>query len=251
MGEKDAKLVDLDIQMFNLSCSFPKDIALLQRKSGHPIFKNSYHPDGLMWWQSIQDVTNPDDPESWQFQNIISWIGSPRPEDFPDQASRLKFWQDKAKEFANPWKSVGENLPTDINWTTDRTTIWKPIDWSSSPLSGFVTLAGDAAHAMPAHRGQGLNNALEDAAKLVDELTAVAKGQKGREAALISYEEDMRQRASVEMPMSIAQAQMVHSFNTLINAPFFKHGMHKYREDREAAGLKVEKATEPSSKVEV
>lgn len=237
--------------MFNLSCSFPKDIALLQRKAGHPIFKNSYHPDGFMWWQSIQDVKDPNDPESWLFQNILSWIGSPRPEEFPDQESRLKFWQEKAKAFADPWKSVGENLPSNMEWTTDRTTYWKPIDWSYSTLSGIVTIAGDAAHAMPSHRGQGLNNALEDAAKLVDELTAVSKGERSTSQALTNYENDMRARTLVEIPMSIAQAQMVHSFDTLINAPFFKHGMHKYREDREAAGLNLESAIEPSSKVAV
>lgn len=49
----------------------------------------------------------------------------------------------------------------------------------------------------------------------------------------------------IEMPMSIAQAQMVHSYDTLMNAPFFKHGMNKYRAEREAVGLGVEDATRP------
>lgn len=152
LGEEKAKLEDLDIQMFNISCSFPKEIALLQRNSGHPIFKNSYHPKGMMWWQSIQDVQDPDRPETWLFQNIISWIGSPRPEDFPDQESRLKFWQDAAKEFAEPWRTVGANLGSDLKFGTDRTTIFRPFDWSNEPLSDLVTLAGDAAHPIPAHR---------------------------------------------------------------------------------------------------
>jgi 2-polyprenyl-6-methoxyphenol hydroxylase-like FAD-dependent oxidoreductase len=152
LGKETAQLTDLDIQMFNLSCSFPKDVALLQRNSGHPIFKNSYHPKGFMWWQSVQDVQDPDKPETWLFQNIISWVGAPRPDDFQDQPSRLKYWQDVAKDFAEPWKSVGASLTSDLSWRTDTTTIYKPFDWSDKRLSDVVTLAGDAAHAIPAHR---------------------------------------------------------------------------------------------------
>lgn len=97
------------------------------------------------------------------------------------------------------------------------------------------------------YQGQGLNNALEDAAKLSDELALAAQGQKSISDAFRAYEADMRARMEIEIPMSIAQAQMVHSFDTLMNAPFFKHGMNKYREEREAAGLKVEDATQPKT----
>lgn len=246
VGENVAKLEDLDIQMFNVSCSFPRDIALLQR-NGHPIFKNSYHPEGFMWWQSIMDVKDPDKPETWLFQNILSWIGSPRAEDFPDQASRLKFWKEAATKFADPWKTVGENLRDDLVFGVDRTTVWRPSDWSSSKLAGKVTLAGDAAHAMPAHRGQGLNNALEDAAKLVDEISAASKGEKTFAQAFKEYEEEMTPRVMTEIPISIAQAQMVHSFDTLMNAPFFVHGMNKYKADLAAEGKEVEVATMPKA----
>lgn len=244
VGEEAAQLEDLDIQMFNVSSSFPRDVALLQR-TGHPIFKNAYHPLGYMWWQSVMDVKDPDEPQTWLFQNILSWVGAPRAEDFPDQASRLEFWKEKAKSFADPWKTVGENLGDDLKFGVDRTTVWRPIDWSNSKFAGKVTLAGDAAHAMPAHRGQGLNNALEDAAKLVDELAAASRGDKTPAEALQAYEEEMRPRVLAEIPISIAQAQMVHSYDTLMNAPFFVHGMHKYRSDLAKQGKEVEIATQP------
>lgn len=96
-----------------------------------------------MWWQSIQDMKDPDKPETWLFQNLLSWVGEPRPENFPDQQSRPKFWQDTAKEFAEPWKSVGASISPALNRTTDRTTYWKPTNWSQADMNGIVTLAGD------------------------------------------------------------------------------------------------------------
>jgi 2-polyprenyl-6-methoxyphenol hydroxylase-like FAD-dependent oxidoreductase len=225
--------------MFNVSCSFPKETAEMQRK-GHQIFKNSYHPDGFMCWQSVQDVQDPDKPEMWLFQNILSWVGAPRAEDFPDQASRLAFWREQAERFAEPWRTVGKDLPEDIQFGVDPTTIWKPVDWSGCSLAKRVTLPGDAAHAMPPHRGQGLNNALQDATMLVDEFKAVKVGQKSLADAVVAYEKKMRSRASMEIPISIAHARMVRSFDTLMEAPFFMHGMNKSKEEQAAEGEEVE-----------
>ena len=247
VGEDATQVEDLDIQMFNVSCTFPKETALLQRM-GHPVFKNSYHPDGFMWWQSIQDVKDPDQPETWLFQNCLSWVGKPRAEELPDYASRLKYWREKATAFADPWRTVGRDLPEDLQITLDRTTVWRPsMDWSKTEFGCHITIAGDAAHAMPPHRGQGLNNALQDAAVLVDEIAAVRNGKKTLQDAIAAYEKDMKDRALVEIPISIAQAQMVHNFDTLMNAPFFKHGMNKYREDMEAKGQEIEVATAPKT----
>jgi 2-polyprenyl-6-methoxyphenol hydroxylase-like FAD-dependent oxidoreductase len=244
LGKDAAQVEDLDIQMLNISCTFPKETAMLQRM-GHPVFKNSYHPDGFMWWQSIQDVKDPMAPETWLFQNVLSWIGEPRAEDFPDAVSRMKYWKEKAKNFAEPWHSVGKDLPDDFPVIVDRTTCWRPtMDWSEK-FGHRVTIAGDAAHPMPPHRGQGLNNALQDAAVLVDELKAVKSGEKSLSDAVAAFEKDMKQRTLEEIPISIMQAQMVHSYDTLMNAPFFKHGMNKYREEQEAKGEGVEVATAP------
>lgn len=243
VGEQAAQLEDLDIQMFNVSCCFPAATAKLQRM-GHPVFKNSYHPDGFMWWQSAQDIKDPEKPETWMFQNCFSWVGAPRPEDLPDQKSRLAFWREKAKAFADPWKTVGKDLPDDLAFGVDRTTVWRPnMDWSGYELGGVVTLAGDAAHCMPPHRGQGLNNALQDAAELVVQLSAVGSGEKSLNEAVAMYEKDMKERTLQEIPISIMQAQMVHSYDTLMQAPFFQMGMNKYREDMAAKNEPVEVAT--------
>ncbi|KIW95835.1 uncharacterized protein Z519_02899 [Cladophialophora bantiana CBS 173.52] len=240
VGEELAKEEIMDIQMFNVSCAFPREIAEYLR-SIHPIFKHSYHPDNFTWWNSIQDVTDPDKPETWLFQNLLSWPGSPRPEDLPDQASRLRFWRDRISRYAEPWATIGKHLPEDLVFPTDRTVVWKPdMDWSSSPLWPRVTLAGDAAHAIPPFRGQGLNNALQDAAKLIDELSAVPAGSKTLSEAVSEYEKEMKERALLEMKVSVLQAETVHNWARLMEAPFIKHGMNKYKEEKQEQEEKTE-----------
>ncbi len=147
VGKDKAKVEDIDINLFNVSCSYPAETSKLLR-SKHPCFKNSYHPDlGMMYWLSIQDVQDPDHPEKWLHQNLLSWAGSPLVEDLPDQASRTAFFHSKAAQFAEPWRSAGTQIPEDIKFGVDRTTIWNPeVDWSDSGLYGRVTIAGDAAH---------------------------------------------------------------------------------------------------------
>jgi len=234
VGGERAKEEYMDIQMFNVSCTFPKDTAEYLRQI-HPIFKNSYHPDGFTWWNSIQDVRDPDKPETWLFQNLLSWAGAPRAEDLPDQKSRLQFWRDRGPKYAEPWATIGKQLADDLVFPTDRTVMWKPdVDWSQSPLWPRVTIAGDAAHAMPPFRGQGLNNALQDAAHLIDELKDVHTGAKSLSEAITDYEKEMKERAMTEMKVSILQAETVHQWDRLMEAPFIKHGMNKYQEEQEA-----------------
>jgi hypothetical protein len=66
---------------------------------------------------------------------------------------------------------------------------------------------------------------------LVDELKAVKVGQKSLANAVLAYEKEMKSRALMEIPISIAQARMVHIFDTLMETQFFKHGMNKYKEE--------------------
>jgi 2-polyprenyl-6-methoxyphenol hydroxylase-like FAD-dependent oxidoreductase len=55
-----------------------------------------------------------------------------------------------------------------------------------------VTLAGDAAHAMLPTLGMGANLALRDAASLLDQLDAAARGETGLVPAIGIYEQGMR-----------------------------------------------------------
>ena len=110
-----------------------------------------------MFWLRILDNLNPEDPESWTFQNIFAWRGAPYAGDFANQAERTTWLKAKATLFTDPWKTVLSNIPEDIVFSVDAINTWSPVDWSASPLSSRVTLAGDAAHASAPMRGQGLN----------------------------------------------------------------------------------------------
>lgn len=65
---------------------------------------------------------------------------------------------------------------------------------------------------------------------MVDELTAADQGKKSIKEAITAYEEDMRSRVMKEIPISVMQAKMVHSWETLMNAPMIKMGMNKQKE---------------------
>ena len=158
----------------------------------------------------------------------------------------MRFWREKAQLFAEPWKSVGENIPNDLKLEADPMSIWKPdMDWStSSPLWPHVTLAGDAAHNFPPFRGQGLNQAFADVEKLIEELVGVRKGEKGLREAVGAYEEEMKKRSCQEAEYSLMQGRIIHDFDNLMQAPMIKQGMHRYREEMKAKGREVEVATD-------
>ena len=68
----------------------------------------------------------------------------------------------------------------------------------------------------------------------MNELAAAKNGSKSPKEAMRAYEEEMRTRALKEMPVSIAQAKMVHSWETLMNSPMIKWGMNKQKEEDDA-----------------
>ncbi|KIX95831.1 uncharacterized protein Z520_08539 [Fonsecaea multimorphosa CBS 102226] len=236
VGKEQAANTPIDIQMFNTCWTLPRDVAVLQRKA-HPLFRIGYHPMGMTWVTAIQDVKDPNDPTTFLFQQCLSWPGRPHADDFQTQQSKIDFIKSKAEAYAEPWKSAGLNIPPDLQppLQVDAVAMWRPdIDWSTtSPLWPHVTLAGDAAHNIPPFRGQGLNNAFQDAEKLVSELVEAVgnRGSKTLEHAVRAYEGEMKSRSLKEIEVSLMQSRMVHNWETLMGAPFMKVGMNAYRDE--------------------
>ena len=236
-----------DVQMINTCWRLPAGIALAQRKA-HPIFRIGYHPNNTQWVTAVQNIPDPNDPKSWLFQQALSWAGAPRPDDFPDQKSKVDFVRKIADEYVEPWKSAGKNIPDDQEFGVDVITMWKPeMDWTSSPLWPHVTLAGDAAHNMPPFRGQGLNQGFMDAEKLVSELVVVKKGEKEWKDAIKAYEEEMKPRSIQEIEISAMQGKMSHDWKSMMGSPLMQQGMERYKQ---SVGGKVERADEVGNAVE-
>jgi 2-polyprenyl-6-methoxyphenol hydroxylase-like FAD-dependent oxidoreductase len=94
---------------------------------------------------SVQDVPDPDKPESWIFQVVNSWIGQRDPA--MDNAARLAQIKAHASDFAEPFRSATLAMPADTIVTYNTMAYWVPIPWDNK--GGRATLAGDAAHPMP------------------------------------------------------------------------------------------------------
>jgi 2-polyprenyl-6-methoxyphenol hydroxylase-like FAD-dependent oxidoreductase len=144
------------------------------------------------------------------FQHNFSWMNLPTPEDIPDSASRLAWWKSRAAEYADPWRTVGVELPEDLDLGIDRIRVRRlDMDWSQTEFGRRVTIVGDAAHCMPPHRGQGLNNALHDSATLVEVLVAVENGEKILRDVVEAYEKEMKELFGGRFPSRCARRSWV------------------------------------------
>ena len=147
VGKEAAENSETDINFVNLATSFGRETSALIRAQ-HPIFFNSFHPKGWMYLTRILDVPRPNDPASWVFQVLVSWKGAPTSGDLPTKHERTEWLREKAEEYVDPWRSALRALPAKASFDIESAKFWRPMDWSSSPLAGRVTLAGDAAHSV-------------------------------------------------------------------------------------------------------
>jgi 2-polyprenyl-6-methoxyphenol hydroxylase-like FAD-dependent oxidoreductase len=90
-----------------------------------------------------------------------------------------------------------------------------------------MTLCGDAAHPMTPHRGQGLNNAVQDSANFVAAMCKVKDGQVELGEAVDRYDEEMLERGKTEMEVSLKQTLFIHDWETLMQSPMVKMGMRR------------------------
>lgn len=182
------------------------------------------------------------------FQNLLSWKGAPSAEDVrAEPGLALKRLRELGARFAKPWCTAAANVPDGTPLFADQGAQWDPrphftssiseqepgklqTTWNGHAYGSLVTLAGDAAHAMLPHRGQGLNHALEDAAKLVAAITrSVRDGEVEVQQAMAEYEVEMVARGGGEVEVTGKAAKAGHDFDLLMESPAFKYGAHKVR----------------------
>ena len=193
----------------------------------------------------MTDILNEADPKTWIFQIALTLnasstdtLWSQQPSLSQSQQSCREFISSISKFFVDPWKLVSDNLPLKTQFPYEPYLYWKPIPWNTR--GGRVTLAGDAAHTLPPHRGQGYNNSLLDCVNLVSVLKEVdMSGDSSKETnrhrleeAVNRYNQEMIERMRPEVESSIQAMDAASNFEKIMQHPLAKLGLDKSREDR-------------------
>ncbi|KAF1993838.1 PEX11-domain-containing protein [Amniculicola lignicola CBS 123094] len=225
-GEKESGLTRVAVSMFTFTARFNKEQSLVLRAL-NPLFVACVHPGhGTGFWISVLDVHDPSVPETWIYQLFVSWIDNPLPEVENNQAGRMEFFKKRVEEYAEPWKSVGRSVSEDTPISLDTGTYWEKAEkWDNR--GGRMTLGGDAAHPMTPHRGQGLNNALQDASNFVTAIEKVASGELSLAEAVEEYDKEVLERGMMEMQMSLKQTMFIHDWDMLMASPMVEMGIHR------------------------
>lgn len=233
VGSEAATGFDTDITIINTMSQYTAKQALALR-ARHPIISTCYHPDkpiaGLIATLDIPSKDAP--PETWKFQVYTSWRGAPRKADFETPADAMRFFKSRFAEMAEPFRSAGLAFSDDFTLPVDSGWNFKPLgDFAWDNHNGRVTVAGDAAHSMLPHRGQGLNNAIMDAAEILEAVKRVAEGDASLGEAIGAYEAEMRIQGSEEVDRTLEVAANA-SFSRFQASPMVKIGLQKAEKDQ-------------------
>lgn len=90
-----------------------------------------------------------------------------------------------------------------------------------------MTLAGDAAHSMPPHRSQGLNNTLQDAYNLVQAIEKVVSGSARQKEEFQRVSDEIAERGVKETRLSIESAMESFDVGRLEETPLFRKGLNR------------------------
>ncbi|KAK3645381.1 hypothetical protein LTR56_009108 [Elasticomyces elasticus] len=227
VGVEAAKCEPIGLTMVNHAAGnyTPEQARIL--RAFHPIVQLSIHPTKQMGaLLAALDIPDDNDPVTWKFQNYTSWWGPPFARDLEDPAVRLKHVKETMSQFPEPFRTGWLALGDDTILPIYPGQQWAPTDaWDNR--DGRVTLAGDAAHSMLPHRGQGLNNAIKDASDLVDAIKLVVSGEQSLGDLITAYEEEMRPRGAKDVALSLEQAEKSRDWDRLMSSPIFQVGFSR------------------------
>ena len=116
-------------------------------------------------------------------------------------------------------------MPDDVNIQYNELASWVPPTEAWATHEGRVTLAGDAAHSMPPHRGQGLNNAINDAYNLVEAVKGM--NDENRAQVMQAYSQEVAERGGKEVKMSRATADAMLDYTAFRQSALLTKGLEK------------------------
>ncbi|OJJ48316.1 hypothetical protein ASPZODRAFT_158060 [Penicilliopsis zonata CBS 506.65] len=197
----------------------PAEVALAVKEL-HPRYCLILHPDGYFGWVGIHNAQG--EPGEWEFLVMISWISN---EDTGLSGDAiLESLKEITCSFAEPFRSVFQSLPEGTKVWHSRLSYWETQPWDNR--NGTVTVVGDAAHPMTFHRGQGLNNAILDAAFLGREIAKLENKSPGSlYPAVTAYEKEVWVRGKEAVAQSNLNSMLLHNWSQLKESPLFQLGL--------------------------
>jgi len=222
---EEGKALPLNVVLYNLNVSYGDAERSKAVRSIHFMNSVALHPEkNLSIWTSskyfcrihepfsnsftVQDVPDTDKPEDWQFQIMPTWLADGKTH--TGGAQGLAELKELAVHLAEPWKSSLLWIPEDTDVTYSSVSYWPTREWNSQ--NGSLTLAGDSAHPVPPHRGQGLNHGIADAHNFVKAVLDVKDGKKTKDVAIEEYNAELVKRGADEVETSRRNALLVHDF---------------------------------------
>lgn len=135
----------LPYAFMNFPFTLPAPRALWLDKIMNPNVDVATHPKNMYLGLFLLDKPDLQRPETWIFYILVTWPIETE-EDKENSGDRLKRLRDHMDGWADPYKSVVEWVPDDVEIKPDWLRIWHPKPWDNR--GGRVTMAGDAAHSM-------------------------------------------------------------------------------------------------------
>ncbi|KAK6583031.1 hypothetical protein PZA11_004107 [Diplocarpon coronariae] len=133
---------------------------------------------------------------------------------------------ERGKSFGYPFDAAFATIAPGTPVWHNRLRYWPTKPWDSK--NGLITLAGDAAHPMTFHRGQGLNNAITDAADFLVHVRAMASQTPSELVAAVQrYEKELWPRGHEAVLASHENTNAVHDWKTMTQSPLFTEGVSK------------------------
>ncbi|KAF2433160.1 monooxygenase [Tothia fuscella] len=211
----------LPYAFMNFPFTLKTEQALWLDKIMNPNVDVATHPKSMYLGLFLLDKPDLSRPETWIFYILVTWPIKTE-EDKENSGDRLKRLRDHMDGWADPYKSVVEWVPHDVEIKPDWLRIWHPKPWDNH--GGRVTLAGDAAHSMTFHRGQGGNLAIKDADEFVTAMIDVRDGKTTLKEAMDKYDVGVVERGQ-EVEISKKQALAFHDYANFDNSPVMKMGI--------------------------
>lgn len=223
LGPEIAALQPLPIMTLRATSTFPPEVAKkLAAELQGQVTANTYHPMGCVAFFPIDDVLDHERPETWTWTPSLTIRHEGGNDGLTTPAEIRSVWDQYAKNLADPFRSMMLSLPQDAVIWCERLSIWPTVAWDNK--QGTVTLAGDAAHPMTPQRGQGLNNAVHDAANLCRALDEHVHGEKPLSDVLAAYETELVERGREAVLSSGRDSMMVLNWEQLMNSPSLNRG---------------------------